>query len=178
MKRRLILLCLAVFLCAGSASWILFLRLKAGQASRFRRFPNAGFEMEIPGDAPFVSGTSTGALVMLRRVSRGAFTEPDYIIQIEVRRASKREVESFRTIAAQSSDDLTMWQDTGHANTDVFKGAYAWYVRRDLNLNREELVVVTAKIQLTDRVQADLAETVRIVNSLRALPKDSTSETK
>jgi hypothetical protein len=125
--------------------------------------------METPTEAPFVSSSMAGILIMVHEESRGLQAESDYIIKVQARRISKASMHNRLEFASQpSSDDIQQWRYKMHSSSDVRKEPAVWYVRKDVETPGGEFLFVDCEIKVTEFAEADLAAATRIVESIKS----------
>jgi hypothetical protein len=135
---------------------------------RLAVFKDAGLQMEIPTETPFVSSSPAGVLIMVHRMSRGLRAEADYLIKVDVRRISKASMDRRLEFASQpSSDNIQQWRYKMHSRLDVRKESALWYIRKDIETPEGEFLFVDGELKATEFAETDLSEIKRIVESIR-----------
>jgi hypothetical protein len=131
----------------------------------------AGLQMEIPTETPFVSGSAAGVLVMVHQIGRGFHAEAGYLVKVHVQRKSKEDMDDSAHFASQSSgDEIQQWRCRIHSRLDVKQTADLWYVRKDIETPEGECLSVDVELTVTEFAEADLAETRRMVESIALIP--------
>lgn len=139
---------------------------------RLAVFKEAGFQMEIPKETPFVSGGAASVLVMVHEIKRGLQAEADYLIKVHLMRKSKEDMNDSLEFASQPLGDATQqWRYKIHSRFEVRKTASLWYVRKDIEIREGEFLSIDGEITVTEFIETDLSEIRRIIESIKLIPK-------
>jgi hypothetical protein len=133
-------------------------------------FEDAGLQMQIPAETPFVSSNPAGVLVMLHQIKRGFQAEAGYIIQVHVMRKSKASMNASEEFASKASDELQQWRHRIHSVLDVRKAGRVWCVRKDIETPKGDFLSVDGEITVTEFADTDLAEVNRMIGSIAIIP--------
>jgi len=133
-------------------------------------FDDAGVQMELPDVVPFESTSKKDVLIMLHPTGHGEKAEQGYCVKIHVRRLSKAELDSNKRLATNLlTDDFNKWYTTNHSSLDVRKTPKLWCVRKDVPTPDGLSLFTDCQVTVTKSADADLLETKRIIESIKAL---------
>ena len=133
-------------------------------------FSDAGVQMDVPLAAPFMSSGTNGILVMLHPISRGRLAEPEYLVEIDIRRISKEDFDSHSQEASRSlTDDFNKWLNAKHPSLDIRKDSRVWYIRKDMETPSGQILSIDCEIRVTQFAEKDLLVINRIVESVKPL---------
>lgn len=133
-------------------------------------FENAGFQMEIPTETPFVSSSPAGALIMVHEMSRGFRAESGYLIKLQVRRKSQADMADNAAFATRlGTDEIQQWRYRIHPRLEVKRTTNLWYVRKDLEASPGEFLSIDAELTVTEFIETDLSETERMIESIEPI---------
>ena len=134
-------------------------------------FKEAGFQVEIPTETPFVSSSFAGALIMVHEIRRGFRAETGYLMKVHVMRKAKASMDDSVEFASKTGDVIQQWRYRMHSHLDVRKTAGLWYVRKDIETPEGEFLSVDGELMVTEFVETDLSEIRRIIESIKLIPK-------